>query len=158
MTSKMKPMNITVEDASIQDLDRLYQIERQCFKEEAFTRQQIASLLKDYSTISLVAKEGGEAIGFVIAMIYFERNATVGHILTIDVLPMYRRKGTGTKLLTEIEKILGGKGVQTCSLEVRENNSAALNLYEKLGYQRIGKLKNYYGKAADGIYLRKALA
>jgi len=150
-------LTITIEGASINDLDRLCRIERQCFKEEAFTNQQIAHLLTDYSTISLVAKANGEASGFIIGTIYFERNAAVGHILTIDVSPMHRRKGTGTKLLTEIEKIFKQKDVQTCSLEVRDDNYAALSLYERLGYQRIGKLRNYYGKA-DGIYLRKTLA
>jgi ribosomal-protein-alanine acetyltransferase len=151
------PLNIIIEDASIRNLDRLYHIERECFKEEAFSREQIASLLADYDTISLIAKGNGEAIGFVIGMIHFERNATIGHILTIDVSPTYRQRGIATKLLVEIERIFKKKEIQTCSLEVREDNSAALSLYQKLGYERIGKLKNYYGKAADGIYLRKAL-
>jgi ribosomal protein S18 acetylase RimI-like enzyme len=40
---------------------------------------------------------------------------------------------------------------------VREDNIAALGLYRKLGYEKIAKLKSYYGKA-NGIYLRKSLA
>jgi ribosomal-protein-alanine acetyltransferase len=137
-------------------LDRLYKIEIECFEKEAFTKQQIASLLKDYNSISLIAKVNSEIIGFIIGMIYYERNAQVGHILTIDVTPAYRRKGVAQKLLQEIEKIFKEKGSRECRLEVREDNIAALGLYQKLGYKKIAKLQNYYGNA-HGIYLKKDL-
>jgi ribosomal-protein-alanine acetyltransferase len=149
-------MELTIESASIKHLDRLYKIETECFDKQAFTKQQIASLLKDYNSISLIAKVNSEIIGFIIGMIYYERNAQVGHILTIDVTPAYRRKGVAQKLLQEIEKIFKEKGSRECRLEVREDNIAALGLYQKLGYKKIAKLQNYYGNA-HGIYLKKDL-
>jgi ribosomal-protein-alanine acetyltransferase len=149
-------MPVTVEDASIRHLDRLYEIEMECFEEEAFTKKQIAQLLTDYNSVGLVARENDKIVGFIIAMMYVDRNALSGHILTIDVSPAYRRKGIGQMLLQEIEKIFKAKGVKASHLEVREDNVAAISLYEKLGYQKIGKLKNYYGNA-HGIYLKKVL-
>jgi len=149
-------MPIIIEDASITNLDRLYEIEIECFEREAFTKQQIAHLLTDYNSISLVAKVNGEIIGFIIGMVYFERNSLVGHIFTIDVSPTYRRKGIAQRLLQEIEKIFKEKGVKACHLEVREDNIAALSLYQKLGYKKVARLKNYYGNA-HGVYLRKDL-
>jgi ribosomal-protein-alanine acetyltransferase len=150
-------MTVTVEDASIGHLDRLYEIEMECFEKEAFTKKQIAQLLMDYNSVGLVAKEDDKILGFIIAMIYVDRNASSGHILTIDVSPAHRRKGIGQMLLQEIEKILFAKSVRACHLEVREDNVAAISLYRKLGYQKIGKLKNYYGNA-HGICLKKVLA
>ena len=38
-------------------LDKLFEIEEQCFDQEAFTKQQIAYLLTDYNTMALGAKE-----------------------------------------------------------------------------------------------------
>ncbi|MEM2971356.1 MAG: ribosomal protein S18-alanine N-acetyltransferase [Candidatus Bathyarchaeia archaeon] len=149
-------MSLVIEDASIQQLDRLYEIEMECFKEEAFKKQQIASLLTNYNSISLVAKMNGEIVGFIIGVIYFERNSLVGHILTIDVSPKHRRKGVAQSLLQEIEKIFMEKGVKSCHLEVREDNIAALRLYQKLGYKKVAKIKGYYGNA-HGIYLKKDL-
>lgn len=149
-------MPITIETASNRQLDRLYQIEKECFSEEAFSKQQIANLLMDYNTISLIAVEKGNIIGFIIGAIYSERNAANGHVLTIDVSPQHQRKGVGSKLLQELEKILAQRNIKTCRLEVKENNIKALGLYEKAGYQRIGRLKNYYGNA-DGLYLQKDL-
>jgi ribosomal-protein-alanine N-acetyltransferase len=149
-------MPITIEDASIRHLDKLYEIEMECFEREAFTKQQIAHLLTDYNSVSLVAKVNGEIIGFIIGIIYLERNSPTGHILTIDISPIYRRKGIAQKLLQEIEKIFKEKGVKACRLEVREDNIAALRLYQKFGYKKVAKLKNYYGNA-HGIYLKKDL-
>jgi ribosomal-protein-alanine N-acetyltransferase len=128
----------------------------ECFEKEAFTKRQIVQLLTDYNSVGLVARENDRILGFIIAMIYVDRNALSGHILTIDVSPAHRQKGIGQMLLQEIEKIFKTKGVKTSHLEVREDNVAAISLYTKLGYQKIGKLKNYYGNA-HGIYLKKVL-
>jgi len=150
-------MKITIEDASIKQLDELYKIEMECFKREAFSKQHIANLLSDYNCISLVAKTNGKIVGFIIGMIHIERNALVGHILTVDVSPSHRRRGIAQRLLQKLEEIFKEKGVKSCRLEVREDNIAALKLYQKLGYKKIGKLENYYGDA-HGIYFRKELS
>ncbi len=149
-------MTFTIEDALTQHLDRLCEIEKECFMCEAFKKEQISELLKDYNSISLVAKEHGEIIGFIIGTIHVEKEFLVGHILTIDVSRKNRGKGVGHKLLCEIEQIFKEKGVGTCVLEVRENNLQALELYSKAGYKHISKLENYYG-SAHGLRMRKTL-
>jgi len=148
---------VKIEDASIKHLDRLFEIEMECFKSEAFTKQHIAQLLTNQNCISLIAKENDKIIGFVIGMIYVEDNILTGHILTLDVSPNHRRKGVGIKLLQELEKIFRSKQVKVSRLEVREDNVAALSLYQKLGYRKVGRLRHYYGDA-HGIILEKVLA
>jgi len=148
---------VKIEDASIKYLDRLFEIEMECFKSEAFTKQHIAQLLTNQNCISLIAKENDKIIGFVIGMVYVEGNILTGHILTLDVSPSHRRKGVGIKLLQELEKIFRSKQVKVSRLEVREDNVAALNLYQKLGYRKVGRLRHYYGDA-HGIILEKVLA
>jgi [ribosomal protein S18]-alanine N-acetyltransferase len=149
-------MEMTIEDASIKFLDQFYEIEKQCFEQEAFSKQQIAYLLTDYNAIGLAARINNEIAGFVIGRIDVGRNVTSGHILTLDVLPPYRRKGIAQRLLLEIETVFKERGIKECRLEVREGNVAASNLYQKLGYKKVGKLEKYYGNA-HGLYLKKAL-
>jgi ribosomal protein S18 acetylase RimI-like enzyme len=72
------------------------------------------------------------------------------------VAPTYRLKGIGTKMLKETEDILRQKGITECHLEVREDNSDALKLYQNSGYQKIGRLEKYYDKK-HGLYLKKTL-
>jgi len=143
-----------IEKASIEDLDRLYEIEMKCFETEAFTKQQIAYLLTN--SVILVSKVKDEIVGFVIGKTYIDKKPATGQILTIDVSPKHRRKGIGQRLLQEIEKTFKDKGIRMCFLEARENNFVALSLYQKLGYKKVGRLGNYYGNA-DGMRLRKVL-
>ena len=151
-----KKMEIRIETASIKLLDKLFQIEQQCFDQEAFTKHQIAYLLSDYNTIALCAKIDSAIAGFIIGQIEIENETLFGHIITINVVPAFRKKGIGSKMLKEIETLLKQKGISECHLEVREDNSTALKLYQNSGYQKIGKLEKYYGKA-HGLYLRKIL-
>jgi len=149
-------MDIRIETASIRLLDKLCEIEAQCFNQEAFTKRQIAYLLVDYNTIGLVAKVNGDVAGFIISQVEVENQTLYGHIITVNVAPNYRRKGIASKMLKETEAILKGKGVTECHLEVREDNAAALTLYQKSGYQRIGRLEKYYHDK-HGLYLKKSL-
>jgi len=152
----MVNMAIKIEDASIKLIDKLYEIEKHCFRQEAFTKKQLASLLADYNSIGLAARLDGEIVGFALARVDIGRIVSVGHILTIDVAPAHRQKGIGQKLLCEIENALSKKGIKECRLEVREDNAAALKLYKKLGYKKVGNLENYYSDA-HGLYLLKIM-
>jgi ribosomal-protein-alanine acetyltransferase len=152
---KTSKMEVKIETATTRILDQLFEIEEQCFDQEAFTKRQIAYLLTDYNTIALTAKIGIDIAGFIIAQIETD-DAEFGHIITLNVAPSSRHKGIATKLLSEIESLLKQRGISECHLEVREDNHAAIKLYHKLGYQTIGKLDRYYGRK-HGLYLKKAL-
>ncbi len=148
-------MEIKIETATIRLIDKLCQIEEQCFTEEAFTKRQIAYLLTDYNTIAIAAKTQSDVVGFIIVQVEIDETE-YGHIITLNVAQNYRHKGIATKLLNEIGRILKDRGISECRLEVREDNNSAIKLYHKLGYQTMGKLEKYYGKK-HGIYLKKAL-
>ena len=152
----MYEMATLLEDASIRHLDRLYEIEKECFEGEAFTKRQIAQLLTDYNSLSLVARQNDQIVGFIIGTISTERRSLTGHILTIDVSPVHREKGIGSTLLQAVEKLFREKGATVCHLEAREDNTAALKLYKMLGYRKVGKLENYYSNA-HGICFTKTL-
>jgi ribosomal protein S18 acetylase RimI-like enzyme len=147
-------MEVKIETASIRLLDQLYAIEEQCFNEEAFSRRQIAYLLTDYKTIALVAKNNFDIAGFIIAQIDVEDNIEYGHIVTLNIPHSYRRKHVATQLLQEIQTIMRQRGITEIRLEVREDNHAAIKLYQTLNYQTQGKLEKYYGKK-HGLYLKK---
>jgi ribosomal protein S18 acetylase RimI-like enzyme len=149
-------MEITVEDASSRQLDELYNVELLSFKEEAFSKQQIALLLRDYNSLSLIARVKGEIAGFIIGRIEDSDDGLVGHILTIDVSPTHRRKGIAQRMLTEIEALFKARGISESRLEVRVDNLAARKLYRKLGYETVAELENYY-QTAHGLYLKKTL-
>jgi len=149
---------ITIQQATVNDLEKLHEIERECFTAEAFTKEQIAYLLQNPNAVSLVAQIEGETAGFVIGLTYRNDNVRIGHIYTIDVATKHRRKGIGLKLLKEIERIFVEKRVETCFLEARIDNVAARELYRKQGYIEAGLLKGYYPMGIHGVRLKKNLS
>jgi ribosomal-protein-alanine acetyltransferase len=149
-------MDILVDDASLNDLGEMFEIEKECFTVEAFSRQQISYLLKDFNSISLVAKIDGKIAGFVILQLDSVGSVVFGHIITLNVAVKFRRMGVAQRLLLECEDVLRSRGVVECHLEVRQDNAAAIGLYKRLGYEEIGLLEGYYGKK-HGLYLKKNL-
>jgi len=149
-------MSIRIENATLDELEILYTIERECFTLEAFSKKQLISLLQSPHSISLLAKMNGEIVGFIIALTYKRKDEKVGHIYTLDVAKKARRKGLGFKLIEYLEQVLREKGVKLCLLETGINNVAARELYRKLGYVEIKLVKNFYPQG-DAVRLQKVL-
>lgn len=150
-------MSITIRPTTINDLEKLCEIERECFTVEAFTKEHIMFLLQDSNSVSLIAQTNGKIAGFIIGLIQHIRGMKTGHIYTIDVATKHRRRGVGIKLLKELEQIFTKEGVEICYLEARLNNVAALELYKKQGYSEVERLKDYYFEDAHGVRLLKRL-
>jgi ribosomal-protein-alanine N-acetyltransferase len=55
----------------------------------------------------------------------------------------------------ELEKWSQEKQALAMMLEVGTENTRAIALYEKLGYQTIATRKNYYGQGLDAFVMRK---
>ena len=150
-------MSITIQRATINDLETLYQIERECFTTEAFSKQQLTYLLENSNAVSLVAQINNAISGFIIGSVHRHDEEITGRVYTLDVAVKYRRKGVGLKLLDEIERIFVKAGAKICYLEVRKDNLVAVELYRKHGYLEMKELKDYY-KGAHGVQLKKKLA
>lgn len=150
-------MSISIKKARVDDLEKLYCIEKECFTSEAFSKEQTVILLRNPNSISLLAQMNNETVGFIIALIYEKNNKKASHVFTLDVAVKARRIGVGLKLLQNLEQILRSKEVKVCYLEVRVDNIAARELYKKLGYVEIEHLKDYYYPGKNGVRLRKIL-
>jgi len=150
-------MSISIEPANLDSLNELWRIERECFTKEAYTKQQIASLLKGQGAVGLVARVNGEIVGFVIGVVEDFGSRLVSHIYTIDVAVKHRRKGVGMRLLNDIEAVFAKRSVNAVYLEVRESNEAAQRLYEAQGYREVGAMENYYSKGIHGLRMMKYL-
>jgi ribosomal protein S18 acetylase RimI-like enzyme len=77
----------------------------------------------------------------------------ISHIYWLAVDPDYHRKGAGSLLLKEWEKVVKEKGGHAIHLESSEWN---LEFYKKMGYEIIGHdHKGYFG--AEDYYLKKLI-
>ncbi len=65
-------------------------------------------------------------------------------IENVVVAAEQRRQGVGTALIGEVLRQARGRQTPRVLLEVRESNQAARFLYEKLGFNEIGRRRGYY--------------
>ena len=65
-------------------------------------------------------------------------------VTKVSVVPEEKRKGIGEALLRELMKMAPSRGIRKIFLEVRESNSAAIRLYEKTGFETVGRRKQDY--------------
>ena len=82
------------------------------------------------------------------------------HLLTLCVNPEFQQRGFGRKLFSLLLDRAYKLDAQTCFLEVRPSNTAALSLYRSMGFVQIGQRKNYYpGKEGreDAILMSRTL-
>ncbi len=66
------------------------------------------------------------------------------HLLNITVSPKLRRLGLAARMMNAIEAVASQQQMPRIILEVRPSNTAAVNLYQAMGYEQIGARKNYY--------------
>ncbi len=99
------------------------------------TRGPRTALLDDPRTLFLVALDGGEPVGFVLA---YELPRRHGHAVTlciyeVDVVAAWRRRGVATRLLRELEGIARQAGIAEAFVLTDPDNVAANELYRSVG-------------------------
>jgi ribosomal-protein-alanine N-acetyltransferase len=94
-----------------------------------------------------VYEDNKEIVGFIHLDSHFEIMDLVNIIVKRD----YQNKGIGTELL---QYVIDNEEYNKIMLEVRESNSRAIHVYEKLGFKEIYRRKNYY-QTEDAIIMER---
>lgn len=135
--------------ASSSDLDKIIELERKCFPNEiAYSPNQLNYLITRANGQSLTETSEDVLRGLIIVL--YRRGTTVAGIETLNVDPMFQGKGIAKRLLIAAEEEMHPLGIKKIRLEVSTTNHPALNLYEKMGYEKILFLKNYYQLKHNG--------
>lgn len=137
--------------ATTNDLNAIKEIEDEAFH-KPFTLEELTYEIKEnpFSKYILCLIDN-KIVGFINFWITFD-SATINQIATKKE---YRNKGIATNLLEYAETLLKKENVEFFTLEVRESNVAAINLYLKFGFIKISVKKGYYDDGEDAIYMVK---
>ena len=143
--------------AAIQlDLPVLVSMERVLFADSPWTTGQFKEEFKGVpnSRYFMVAtNDQDQIVGYAAVLVVAP--GVEADVLTVAVLPEYARQGIATHFMGELEKWSQEKQALAMMLEVGTENTRAIALYEKLGYQKIATRKNYYGQGLDAFVMRK---
>ena len=116
------------------DLPQVIAIERRAFPTPWSLAMFVLELSKP-GGVCLAARRDGALVGYLIC----SRYDTVWHVMNVAVDPGMRRIGVATTLLYELLERVGDDNARF-TLEVRTSNAAAIALYERFGFRRIGDL------------------
>jgi ribosomal protein S18 acetylase RimI-like enzyme len=95
-------------------------------------------LLADERTIFLVAFDGDDPIGFVLAYELLRRRGDPAHLFVyeVGVDEGRRRQGVATTLFRELSRLALARGIRTGFVLTNESNEAAMELYRSVGGER----------------------
>jgi ribosomal-protein-alanine acetyltransferase/tRNA threonylcarbamoyl adenosine modification protein YeaZ len=142
----------------LEDLASVMVIENQAYEVPWTSGNFRDAFSSGYQLMKLV--DQGVMIGYLV----FMRVLDECHLLNFTIAPSRQRRGAGQFMLDQWIKMLLADKVNIVMLEVRPSNSAAIRLYERNNFQRVGLRKDYYptrqGEAVreDAVLMNRCLA
>lgn len=128
----------------------LSQMHKYCFN-PYWDEKEFHSLLILSNTVLWVEEQGFLLCSYVLDEM---------EVLTIGVMPDYRRKGIGRRLIEQMISFAADNQIKKIFLEVRIDNESAKNLYTRFGFSQTGIRKGYYTTESgltDALCLTKVM-
>ena len=142
-------MYFEIADVRLEHIDEIELLEKQCFS-VPWSRQALISQLPDDMHFFIAAfNDSGRVLGYVGMMYVLDE----GYISNVAVSPECRRLGIADKLIESLIKRASEKNLSFVTLEVRESNLPAIELYRKFGFSDVGMRRNYYNRPTENAIL-----
>ncbi len=126
----------------------------------SWPEDQFVALLSDSSAIGSAALDPStnRLRGFALSRLA----ADEAEVLTVAVDPAWRNRGVGRDLMNEHLQRATLAGAKALFLEVDGGNAAAIALYARFHFVKVGERRGYYrrpdGKPATALVMRRQLA
>lgn len=143
-------MDIVIAKMQDENILDVVNIEEICFA-HPWSKKSLKEQLENDLSHFFVAKD---IDGMVIGYAGMQAIAGEGYVTNIAVLPQYRGKGIGARLVKQLIDITNNLKLDFISLEVRPSNTVATALYNKYGFKEVGRRKNFYrSPTEDGLIM-----
>lgn len=127
-----------------EDVPFISRLEEETFS-MPWSAESFLRMIGQEDTAYFVAQEDGHILGGCGLLLI----AGEGNITNVVVVPEARRRGVATGLLTYLMTEGDRAGLTAYTLEVRASNTAAIGLYEKLGFVSEGIRPHFYEKPTE---------
>ncbi|MHA2245805.1 MAG: GNAT family N-acetyltransferase [Candidatus Hodarchaeales archaeon] len=152
-------LKIIFRTGTIEDVDRINEIEMACFPSELRYGPSILvtllTMTPNYTVI--IVQPVGKSL--IIAFAVGEQDdddESLGRIITIQVDPPYQGRQIGSKLLVNLETKLSVEyQVKKFELQVHYKNEKAIRFYQKHQYKLKKRLQNYYDRKEHAFLMQK---
>jgi ribosomal-protein-alanine N-acetyltransferase len=130
------------------DVNRVYEIECTCFR-SPWSKLAIAGELRNDVAHYLVVETDGIICGYGGMWLLFEE----AHVTNVAIMPEYRKTGRGRRLMLAMMRHAVKRGAERMTLEVRESNTVARQMYAGLDFEQNGFRPRYYSDTGEGALL-----
>ncbi len=146
-----------------EDLSAVIEINRVCLPEN-YSPYFFMEVYKSCPEAFIVAEVNRQVVGYIMCRLEFGfsdvrrfRMVRKGHVVSVAVMPDYRRHGIGRELVVISLKALELHGAEECFLEVRTANEEAVGLYKQMGFETVRVVSHYYHDGADAYLMSSRL-
>lgn len=134
------PLRLRVDPMTLADVAAVHDIEQASFPvpwpDYAFRQEVETNRLAHY----MVVRVGESVVAYGGMWLMVDE----AHITTFAVLPAWREKGIGGRLMVELMRLAADLNARVMTLEVRLTNRAARALYARFGFRPVGIRPRYY--------------
>ena len=142
-------MDLEITKMTSAHIEEIARLEKECFS-SPWSEDGLKSELDNSFARFFVALSDGRIAG------YIGSHNVLGevYITNVAVFPEFRRNGVGMTLVDFLVNEMNAEEAEFVTLEVRESNIKAIDLYEKCGFEKVGKRKDFYEKPReDGVLM-----
>ena len=137
-----------IRKANMKDIFRINEIEKNIFREEAWSLNMIADELSiEEGKSTWVINSKGIIRGYYMIRTYNQEC----HLMNIATEKPYQRSGFANAMMQHLLKIYANN--TAIYLEVKKGNFPAINLYLKIGFREIFERKNYFRDGSTALVM-----
>ncbi len=137
--------DVVLRPMALQDIDQIEAIEKASFSQPWSRESLLHELEEGHGAHYIVALQGDEVLGYAGFWQVFDE----AHITNIAVKEGFRRQGIAERMMEAMDGLCRKLGILYQTLEVRVSNTAALQLYKKVGFVSAGIRPGYYEKPKE---------
>ena len=146
--------DVVIRAGTADDITRLVGIENAAFTGDRINARSFRRQMRSPTLALLVAQLRAVVHGY--ALLAFRRTAKHARLYSLAV-DIEEGRGLGRRLMAAGEALAAERGYGAMRLEVNAQNARAIGIYERAGYERIGRRENYYEDGSTALLYEKRL-
>ena len=141
--------SVTIRAMRLEDIEYVSRLERRCYTLPWSSSAYVTEVGNSNAYYTVAVLPSGAIAGYAGMWVIMDEL----HMTTIAVDPSVRGLKIGERLLIDIIEVGISRGAERATLEVRERNTVAHNLYVKYGFEDVAVRKNYYSDNGENAII-----
>lgn len=146
---------LSIRRATLDDVPTLLELESRCFQSDRISVRSFRRFVAEPRSDLYVAERQKQLVGYF--LLIYRQGTSLARLYSLAVEPECRKQGIAEFLIGHAEKVAAARLCVLLRLEVRYDNSAAINLYHKLHYHEFAVKHDFYEDHSDAICMQKQI-